>query len=69
VPIKVYDETIRTLKDAVQRAKLGRDEELSALERLDEQARALERHVSGLSLDDYIAQERERSPSYGGRAV
>ena len=28
VPIKVYDETIRVLKSAVQNAKLGRDEEM-----------------------------------------
>ena len=30
VPIKVYDETIRVLKSAVQHAKLGRDEEMQA---------------------------------------
>ena len=40
VPLKVYDETIRVVKSAVQRAKLGRDEELAALQRLDDQARA-----------------------------
>jgi hypothetical protein len=28
VPLRVYDETIRVLKSAVQNAKLGRDEEL-----------------------------------------
>ena len=39
VPLKVYDETIRVLKSAVQKAKLGRDEEMQALKRLDEQAR------------------------------
>ena len=39
VPIKVYDETIRVLKSAVQNAKLGRDEELGALKRLDDQSR------------------------------
>ena len=27
VPIKVYDETIKVLKSAVQKAKLGRDED------------------------------------------
>jgi uncharacterized protein len=31
VPLKVYDETIKVLKSAVQKAKLGRDEELGAL--------------------------------------
>jgi hypothetical protein len=67
VPIKVYDETIRVLKSAVRKAKLGRAEELGALKRLDDQARALERHARGASVEKLIAQERERSPSYGGR--
>ena len=35
VPIKVYDETIRVLKSAVQKAKLGESEELAALQKLD----------------------------------
>jgi hypothetical protein len=47
VPIKVYDETIRVLKSAVQNSKLGRDEEIQALKRLDDQARRLERTVPG----------------------
>jgi hypothetical protein len=69
VPIKIYDETIRVLKSAVRKAKLGREEELGALRRLDDQARALERHARGPSVERLIAQERERSPSYGGRSV
>src|SRR5215470_1078382 len=43
VPIKVYDETIRLLKSAVQKARLGQTEELAAIQRLDAQARQLER--------------------------
>src|SRR3954451_1513682 len=58
VPLKVYDETLRILKNAVQRAKLGRDEELGALQRLDDQARKLEGLVSGPSVDAFIANER-----------
>jgi hypothetical protein len=69
VPIKVYDETIRVLKSAMQNAKLGRDEELGALKRLDDQARTLEQHASGPSVEQVIAQERERSHLYGGRSV
>ena len=69
VPTKVYDETIGVLKSAVQKAKLGRDEELGALQRLDEQARKLERHATGPSLSAFIAQEREQSHLYGGRSV
>jgi hypothetical protein len=69
VPIKVYDETIKMLKSAVQKAKLGCDEELGALRRLDEQARRLERFASGPAVDELISQERFHSHSYGGRSV
>ncbi len=69
VPVKVYDETIRVLKSAVQKARLGRDEEMQALKRLDAQARQLERTATGPSLDAFIAAEREASPSFGGRSV
>jgi hypothetical protein len=69
VPTRVYDHTIGVLKSAVENAKLGRDEQLAALRRLDEQARRLERHATGPSVEQYIAQERERSHEYGGRSV
>jgi uncharacterized protein len=69
VPLRVYDETIRVLKSAVCRAKLGREEELSALKRLDEQARVLERHAKGPGVAELIAEERVRAPAYGGRTV
>jgi hypothetical protein len=69
VPLKVYDETIRVLKSAVRSAKLGREEELGALRRLDDQARGLERHASGPSVDDLIAREFENSHAYDGRSV
>src|SRR6476469_1969989 len=55
VPIKVLDETIGVLKDAIQNAKLGRDEEMQAIKRLDDQARRLERAASGPSVESYIA--------------
>jgi hypothetical protein len=69
VPLKVYDETIRVMKSAMRSAKLGRDEELGALKRLDDQARTLERMAGGPSVQVVIAQERERSHLYGGRSV
>jgi hypothetical protein len=69
VPTKVYDETIRVLKSAVERARLGQAEELAAIRRLDEQARRLERDASGPSVEALIADERSRSHEYGGRSV
>ncbi|HUC19132.1 MAG TPA: DUF763 domain-containing protein [Acetobacteraceae bacterium] len=69
VPLHVYDQTIEVLKSAVRKAKLGQDEELAAIRQLDAQARLLERHVSGPPVADLIAEERRRSPSFGGRSV
>lgn len=70
VPIKVYDETLRVLKTAVQNAKLGRSEELDAIKRLDAQARNLESQiVSGPSVQEIVDHERQVSTQYGGRSV
>ena len=69
VPIKIYDETIRVLQTAVQKARLGREDMLSALKRLDDQSRQLERTSRGPSLDAVIAGERNASPAYGGQSV
>jgi uncharacterized protein len=69
VPIRVYDQTIAVLKSAVQKAKLGNEEELAALKRLDDQARCLERTAAGPSVEVYMAGERRKSHDYGGRSV
>jgi hypothetical protein len=69
VPIKVYDQTIQILKSAVEKARLGRDEELAALKRLDDQARRLERQATGPGVAEQIEREREDSHAYGGRSV
>jgi len=69
VPLRVYDETIRTLKTAVQNARLGREEELGALKRLDQQAKQLEVWARAPSFEAVLAAERQLSPAYGGRSV
>lgn len=69
VPLKVYDETINVMKSAVRKGRLGRDEELAALKRLDDQSRVLERYVTGPDLKEIVAGEFDRSFSYGGRSV
>ncbi|MBL4688833.1 MAG: DUF763 domain-containing protein [Nannocystaceae bacterium] len=69
VPLRVYDETIRVLKGAVEKAHLGNDERLSAIRRLDQQARRLEGVVEGKPWQDLLMQERRASPGYGGRTV
>jgi hypothetical protein len=50
VPIAVYDQTIRVMKTAVAKARLGREEQLAALKRLDDQARRLEGRATGRAL-------------------
>ncbi|KQX18641.1 MULTISPECIES: DUF763 domain-containing protein [unclassified Sphingomonas] len=69
VPIKVYDKTIGILKGAVEAAKLGQDEKIGAIRRLDAQARALEATATGPSFEAFIAEERRQSHAYGGRSV
>jgi hypothetical protein len=71
VPLKVYDETIRVLKDAVGRAKLGEGERLAAIRRLDAQARAAEGAAAVTEGEFEAGVEREwrARESLGGRAV
>jgi uncharacterized protein len=69
VPIKVYDETIRVLRSAVDKAKLGQADALFALRKLDAESRRLERVANGPEFDDFIAGEFARSHEYGGRSV
>jgi hypothetical protein len=69
VPLKVYDETIGVLKSAVQKARLGREEEIGALRRLDDQSRQVERYVTGPSLKEIAAGEFDQSHLLGGRSV
>ena len=69
VATRVYDQTITVLKAALANAKLGNDERLDAIRRLDRQARRLERHARGPSFAEHVRQERQRSHDHGGRSV
>ena len=69
VATRVYDQTITVLKAALASARLGNDERLDAIRRLDEQARRLERHATGPFLNEHVRQERQRSLDHGGRSV
>jgi hypothetical protein len=57
------------LKSAVRTAKPGREEELSAFTRLDDQARRIECLLSGSRVEALIAEEKRLSHSYAGRSV
>jgi hypothetical protein len=67
--LKVYDQTIAVLKSAVQKAKMGQEEELAALRRLDAQARLVERKATGPAIEAVFDEERGLSHAYGGRSV
>jgi len=69
VPTKVYDHTIKVLKSAVANAKLGREEELGALRRLDAESRRIERFADPAPFEKVVAEERARSAEFGGRSV
>jgi hypothetical protein len=69
VPTKVYDKTIGVLKAAIAAAKLGRDEKLAAIRRLDDQARSLEINTTGASFEAFVDEERRQSSKRGGRSI
>jgi hypothetical protein len=69
VPLRAYDRTIAVLRHAIDQAKLGNDERLAAIRRLDAQARRLERVADGVDVDTHVAAERAASPAYDGRTV
>lgn len=69
VPLEVYDETIRVMRDAVAKAKLGNADRLAAIATLDEEARRLEQTVTGPDWETIVAREGQLSPGYGGRSV
>lgn len=70
VPTKVYDETIHTLQQAVQKAKIGESEKLQAIKKLSELAQQAEKDfIPNNNFDQLIEKERNESWQYGGRTV
>jgi hypothetical protein len=69
VPLEVYDRTLAVMRQALEAARLGNEERLGALRRLDEQARWLEHSARGPALPELISQERRHSEALGGRSV
>jgi uncharacterized protein len=70
VPLRVYDESISTLRRAIDLAKLGQSEKLDGMSRLDAFVRAIERRRRPeADVEAAIAHERAISRSLGGRTV
>ncbi|MDQ7949249.1 MAG: DUF763 domain-containing protein [Pedobacter sp.] len=70
VPLKVYDETIKVLQDAVTRSKIGNSDKSKAIGSLSQLASSLEDGFtpSG-NFEELIEKERNESWKYGGRTV
>jgi hypothetical protein len=70
VPTKVYDETIRTLETAVQKAKICQGDKNEAIKKLHIAAKRLEADFQpNNNFDQLIEKERNESWKYGGRTV
>jgi hypothetical protein len=69
VPLRVYDQTIAVMRRAVDAARLGNDERMAAIRRLDHEARRMESVATAPSFEDYVADNVTRSEEYGGRTV
>lgn len=70
VPTKVYDETISTLRHAVNQAKIGHSDKQKALKSLHEQAIKIEKtFVPNDNFDKLIEKEWAESNLFGGRTV
>lgn len=70
VPVNVYDETISTLQNAVNKAKLGNSDKQDAIKKLGEITRRAEKSfIPNANLDELIEKERNESWRYGGRTV
>ncbi len=70
VPITVYDETIRTLQNAIHRSKLGNTDKLKAIQSLYQVAERVEKDfVPNGNFEELIEKERANSWKYEGRTV
>ncbi|MGB3587401.1 MAG: DUF763 domain-containing protein [Tunicatimonas sp.] len=70
VPTKVYDETISTLRKAVDRAKIGHTDKQTAISKLTDLAqRAEENFTPNDNFEQVIEKEHQDSWKYGGRTV
>ena len=70
VPLKIYDESIRILRDSIEKSKLGYREKSDCIRRLHETALNIEKNCSPqVDFDAAIAYEREHSDGWDGKCV
>ena len=70
VPVDVFDETIKTLQTAIQRAKIGNSDKLQSIQKLSELSRQAESSfIPNTNFDTLLQKERDESYKYGGRTI
>jgi hypothetical protein len=70
VPVNVFDETIKILRSAVEKAKIGNSDKQQTIKSLHQIARNAENDfVPNMDFEKVIAKERADSWKYGGRTV
>jgi hypothetical protein len=70
VPTKVYDQTIHTLRTAVEKAKLGHSDKQKAIKQLTTVAQKLEKGFTpNANFEKLIEREKTESHKFGGRTV
>lgn len=70
VPLKVYDETINTLKVSIEKARIGETDRQKAIQQLSKLAMKVEETFEPKNfLDDVIQRERDESYRHGGMTV
>jgi hypothetical protein len=69
VPLEVFDQSIDSLRRAVDAARVGRTDKLKALARLESKVREIEAIASGPTLDEIIDDEWSKSAERGGMTV
>ena len=70
VPIKIYDESIRVLRESIEKSKLGYNDKSDCIKRLHQTALNFERNCAPeVDFDAAINYERSRSKDWDGRTV
>lgn len=70
VPLKIYDESIRILRDSIEKSKLGYKDKSDCIKRLHQTALNFERNCAPeVDFDAAIRFEREHSKEWDGKTV
>lgn len=70
VPLKIYDESIRILRDSIEKSKLGYNDKSDCIRRLHNTAMFIEKNCSPeVDFDAAIKYEKEHSKQWDGKTV